>query len=280
MSTQKWKKRAAVAVISTFLCGAAIAPHSYAAEKKQTTDAGMGPVIEYVQQLQFQICSLVADKYGLQSGKLDLLNQLQKWIATYPSVLQPKPTQAPTATPKPTQAPTATPKPTQAPTATPKPTQAPTATPKPTQAPTATPKPTQAPTATPKPSPTNNGGQATIDEQILNLVNQERQKLGLKDLKLDSLLSKVATEKARDMDENNYFSHTSPTYGSPFDMMASYGVSYRYAGENIASGYTSAEAVMKGWMNSPGHRANIVNANFTKLGVGKVNGQWVQMFIG
>ncbi len=82
------------------------------------------------------------------------------------------------------------------------------------------------------------------------------------------------------MDVNGYFSHTSPTYGSPFDMMRSYGVTYRYAGENIASGQRTAAQVMNDWMNSSGHRANILNQNFTKIGVGYVNGKWVQMFIG
>ncbi|MNH43142.1 Cysteine-rich secretory protein family protein [compost metagenome] len=82
------------------------------------------------------------------------------------------------------------------------------------------------------------------------------------------------------MDVNNYFSHTSPTYGSPFDMMRSFGVKYSYAGENIASGQRTPQEVMTAWMNSAGHRANILNGNFTKIGVGYVNGEWVQMFIG
>ena len=78
-----------------------------------------------------------------------------------------------------------------------------------------------------------------------------------------------------------YFSHTSPTYGSPFDMMKNFGISYRSAGENIAKGYATPEAVVKGWMNSPGHRANILNKSFTHIGVGYVeNGSyWTQMFI-
>lgn len=120
----------------------------------------------------------------------------------------------------------------------------------------------------------------TFQSQVVDLVNKERANQGLKPLATDSLLTTVATEKARDMDVNNYFSHTSPTYGSPFDMMRSYGVQYRYAGENIASGQRSPEQVMRDWMNSPGHRANILNGNFTKIGVGYVNGEWVQMFIG
>jgi uncharacterized protein YkwD len=85
------------------------------------------------------------------------------------------------------------------------------------------------------------------------------------------------------MATNNYFSHTSPTYGSPFDMLKSFGVSYTAAGENIASGQTSAQSVMDTWMNSPGHAANILNSNFTEIGVGYSynNGRpiWTQLFL-
>ena len=116
--------------------------------------------------------------------------------------------------------------------------------------------------------------------QVINLVNQERAKAGLSALKTDALLTKVAVEKARDMDVNNYFSHNSPTYGSPFDMMRSFGVTYSYAGENIASGQRTPQEVMTAWMNSAGHRANILSPNFTKIGVGYVNGEWVQEFTG
>ena len=81
---------------------------------------------------------------------------------------------------------------------------------------------------------------------------------------------------------NKYFDHTSPTYGSPFDMLKKFGISYKSAGENIAQGYSTPEAVVNGWMNSSGHRANILNASFTHMGVGyDANGHyWTQMFIG
>ena len=84
------------------------------------------------------------------------------------------------------------------------------------------------------------------------------------------------------MKDNQYFSHTSPTYGSPFDMMKRFGIAYRTAGENIAMGYQTPEAVVDGWMNSDGHRANILNASFTQIGVGYVadGHYWTQMFIG
>lgn len=128
--------------------------------------------------------------------------------------------------------------------------------------------------------------QATSDAQatqVLNLVNAERKKAGLQPLTLDNTLNRIAAEKARDMAENNYFSHDSPTYGTPFDMMRSFGVDYKSAGENIAAGQRSASEVMQSWMNSSGHRANILSPNYTKLGVGYYAGgskspYWVQEF--
>ncbi|WP_093857454.1 CAP domain-containing protein [Tenuibacillus multivorans] len=123
-----------------------------------------------------------------------------------------------------------------------------------------------------------------FEQQVVDLVNQERQKRGLQPLEASVELSDVAREKSRDMANKNYFSHTSPTYGSPFDMMQQFGINYRTAGENIAMGQRSPEQVMNGWMNSDGHRKNILNGNFTHIGVGYVeaNGQtyWTQMFIG
>lgn len=119
-------------------------------------------------------------------------------------------------------------------------------------------------------------------KQILSLVNQERSKQGLKSLKLSNKLSAIATEKARDMKDNRYFSHNSPTYGSPFQMLQKFGVTYKTAGENIASGQKTAQQVMNDWMNSSGHRANILNSKYTELGVGYVKdgNYWVQIFIG
>jgi uncharacterized YkwD family protein len=99
---------------------------------------------------------------------------------------------------------------------------------------------------------------------------------------MDTALSNVARKKSEDMKAKNYFSHTSPTYGSPFDMMKQFGISYKAAGENIAMGQRTPQEVVTAWMNSPGHRANILNANFTHLGVGYVasGNYWTQMFIG
>jgi uncharacterized YkwD family protein len=122
------------------------------------------------------------------------------------------------------------------------------------------------------------------ESRILQLVNAERAKAGAKALSSSSDCTKLARMKSQDMVDNNYFSHQSPTYGSPFDMLKSNNVSYMYAGENIAMNQ-SAEAAFKAWMNSEGHRKNILNPNFTELGVGiapKGNGSYIytQLFIG
>lgn len=120
-------------------------------------------------------------------------------------------------------------------------------------------------------------------QQVLELVNTERAKNGLSPLTLSSSVTKVAQLKAEDMKNKNYFSHTSPTYGSPFDMLKRFGISYRTAGENIAKGQKTPQAVVNAWMNSPGHRANILGKGYTQLGVGCTGGSspyWVQTFIG
>ncbi|MGE5549384.1 MAG: CAP domain-containing protein [Bacteroidota bacterium] len=169
---------------------------------------------------------------------------------------------------------------------TPAPTQTPTRTP--TPVPTSTPAPTPKPTATPAPAPTpaDPGTQnLTADENyILQQVNAERAKAGLAPLQIDYRLVQTARAKSRDMIQNGYFGHQSPTLGSPFDQMRAAGITYRTAGENIA-GNSSAAGAMQAWMNSPGHRANILNGSFTKIGIGVVNGgpygkMLTQQFIG
>jgi len=129
--------------------------------------------------------------------------------------------------------------------------------------------------------PTLNSTVSSYEGEVVRLVNEIRVKNGLKALNHDWELSRVARYKSQDMKDKNYFSHTSPTYGSPFQMMKSFGISYRSAGENIAKGYATPEAVVNGWMNSSGHRANILNSSFTHIGVGYVSGgnYWTQMFI-
>lgn len=120
----------------------------------------------------------------------------------------------------------------------------------------------------------------TFEQEVAKLVNQERANAGLKALQLDSELSKVARAKSQDMKDKGYFSHQSPTYGSPFDMMKKFGITYKAAGENIAKGQKTPAEVMDAWMNSDGHRKNILSADFTHIGVGYVDGHWTQMFIG
>ncbi|WP_339166269.1 CAP domain-containing protein [Paenibacillus sp. FSL R5-0341] len=129
----------------------------------------------------------------------------------------------------------------------------------------------------------NSGGESTQSDfatQVVKLVNAERAKSGLSALTSDALLDKVAVAKVKDMSNNNYFDHQSPTYGSPFDMMKQFGVTYSYAGENIAKGQKTPQEVVTAWMNSEGHRANILSKNFTHIGVGYYNGYWAQEFIG
>ncbi|MDF2724062.1 MAG: SCP-like extracellular [Paenibacillus sp.] len=147
------------------------------------------------------------------------------------------------------------------------------------QQPAATP---QQPAASPY-TPTNpqqSGDSSQFAQQVLDIVNQERSKANLSPLSMHSGLSQVAMAKAQDMYNNNYFDHQSPTYGSPFDMMQSYGITYNTAGENIAQGQTSPAEVMSQWMNSPGHRANILNSSFTNIGIAYYNNEWVQEFTG
>lgn len=136
-------------------------------------------------------------------------------------------------------------------------------------------------------SSTDNSGYepSAYEKKVLELVNNERTDRGISPLKLSDSLSEVAHAKARDMATNGYFSHTSPTYGSPFDMMNQFDISYRAAAENIAAGQRSPEAVVESWMNSSGHRKNILNDEYTHLGNGYVEGggkygtYWAQMFI-
>ncbi|WP_084786837.1 CAP domain-containing protein [Bacillus tuaregi] len=120
---------------------------------------------------------------------------------------------------------------------------------------------------------------SSFEEEVVRLVNAERAKQGLRSLQHRADVKNVAEKKAMDMINSNYFSHTSPNYGSPFDMLKTFGISYRSAGENIAKGQKSPQEVMNAWMNSSGHRANILNPSYNAIGVGFYNGAWVQLFI-
>ncbi len=130
--------------------------------------------------------------------------------------------------------------------------------------------------------PTTNISTLNFEKEVVRLVNEIRVKNGLKELTYDWELSRVARFKSQDMKDNRYFSHTSPVYGSPFQMMKNFGIKYRTAGENIAKGQRSPQIVVNAWMNSSGHRANILNPSFTHIGVGYVasGNYWTQMFIG
>lgn len=124
---------------------------------------------------------------------------------------------------------------------------------------------------------------SNYERQVVQLVNVERQKNGLNALSLDSAISNVARTKSKDMADNNYFAHNSPTYGSAGNMLKQFGISYTAWGENIASGQDTPQEVVNAWMNSEGHRANILSPNFTKIGVGYVTNSkgtpyWTQMF--
>ena len=126
------------------------------------------------------------------------------------------------------------------------------------------------------------GTVTAYEAEVIRLVNEIRVENGLRPLAANWELSRVARFKSQDMHERRYFSHTSPTYGSPFQMMRSFGLTFRAAGENIAYGQRTPRAVVDAWMNSSGHRANIINASYTQIGVGYVaDGRyWTQMFMG
>ncbi len=123
-------------------------------------------------------------------------------------------------------------------------------------------------------------------QEVLDIVNEERAGEGAVQLVIDEKLCKVAQIKAEEMAKLSYFSHDSPTYGSPFEMMNTFGITYRTAGENIAMGQRTAAEVMTAWMNSEGHRKNILKTDYTEIGIGVYADEktgykyWVQQFIG
>lgn len=133
-------------------------------------------------------------------------------------------------------------------------------------------------------SSTETSNMNSDEKEVFDLINKQRTNNGLAALKNDSEVQRVARIKAQDMVDNNYFSHTSPTYGSPFDMLKSFKISYKTAGESIAGNSSNSSAVTA-WMNSSGHKANILNSNFNYTGIGVVSSpkygkMYVQLFIG
>jgi|GEM_PF-4228093 len=211
------------------------------------------------------------------------------------------PTDIPTESPTPSPTPKATPSPTSTPKATKKPRPTPTATPKPTATPTVgpiTPKPTATPTpkptATPTPKPTATPLDVTIEllrqveDEIVVLCNAERAKEGLKPLKSNSQLNEIARYKSEEMGLYNYFEHKSPISGyQSWDLAKKvFGYEYRSFGENIwmkratvsnpkqylptFKANITASEIVDGWMNSDGHRENILSTKYGKIGVGVV----------
>ncbi|RHW40040.1 hypothetical protein D1B33_04105 [Lysinibacillus yapensis] len=122
---------------------------------------------------------------------------------------------------------------------------------------------------------------SSFEMEVVEYTNSQRKKYGLSPLKVHEEVMNSAQIKSDDMSKNNYFEHKSPTYGSPFDLMNSLGISYQAAGENIAMGQTTPKEVVQAWMDSEGHRANILNPAYTHIGVGYAaeGNYWTQHFI-
>ncbi|MEU4288195.1 CAP domain-containing protein [Kribbella sp. NPDC026596] len=197
---------------------------------------------------------------------------------TSPSVTPRRTTPTPTPTRSKTKSPTPTP--TRSST---QPSRDGTRTPKPS------PRPTRTTTTSKPPTTKPGGGSGTAEAQVLALTNQERAKAGCGALRTNSALTNAAEAHAADMVDKHYFAHDSQDGRSPFDRMKAAGFKGGAMAENIAVGYSSAAAVVKGWMNSPGHRQNILNCSYTMIGIGYDSGQvkpewgngsWVQDFGG
>ncbi|WOV82873.1 CAP domain-containing protein [Sporosarcina jeotgali] len=230
-------------------------------------------------QLQYNKGDLQAYYNGLASWLMKHYVKPQQKPVEKPDV----PVEKPTPTPKPDQKPVPEVKPEKP---TPPAAEKPVPTPQPEQKPDVTPVPTPPAKPAPqeKPEQTPDQGQVSasqIEQAVLTLTNAERQKAGLKPLQMDEKLMQTARAKSADMASKNYFSHTSPTYGSPFDQMKANGITYRAAAENIAMGQRSAEEVVIGWMASPGHRENILTPGYTHIGIGydARGNYWTQQFI-
>lgn len=130
----------------------------------------------------------------------------------------------------------------------------------------------------PSTTPANSTSLTAQEQEMFTLVNQARAQANVPALKVDMELTKVARVKSQDMIDNNYFSHNSPKYGSPFDMMKSFGIKFVHAGENIAGNQT-VPAAHNALMNSPGHRQNILSTDYTHIGIGiQKGGSYGNMF--
>ncbi|NLP36286.1 MAG: LysM peptidoglycan-binding domain-containing protein [Firmicutes bacterium] len=230
----------------------------------------------------------LSKNYGTSVEQLKLLNKLNGFKIVPGQILRipicwkltpmPKPQPKPQPWPQPKPEPEPQPEPKPIPELQPEPE------PQPQPEPQPEPEPQSEPQPEPEPEPQPVPGLNEAEQKMLDLVNAERSKAGLAPLKIDMELVRLARLKSQDMIDLNYFSHQSPTYGSPFDMMKAAGITYRLAGENLA-GAPTVERAHTGLMNSSGHRANILNPNYTHIGIGAVSGgrygmMFTQMFVG
>ncbi|MBP2628329.1 MAG: SCP-like extracellular [Firmicutes bacterium] len=126
---------------------------------------------------------------------------------------------------------------------------------------------TNSATTTPTTNTTSNAGASADEKRAFDLLNADRAQNGLKPLKFNSQLTALGEKYAQDMINRNFFSHYNPEGQSPFDRMKQAGISYSYAGENLAIN-SNVDTAEKAFMNSPGHRANILSPNYTEVGLG------------
>ena len=232
----------------------------------------------------------IAKRFDTTVEQLRLLNKLNGVKITPGEVLlvpicwrvipKPQPQPEPEPEPQPEPKPNPQPQPEPEPEPSPKPQPEPEPEPEPQPQPEPQPEPEPEPEPQPQPVP----GLNEAEQKMLALINAERSKVGLAPLQVDMELVRLARLKSQDMIEHNYFSHQSPTYGSPFDMMRAAGITYRLAGENLA-GAPTVERAHTSLMNSSGHRANILNPNYTHIGIGAVSGgrygmMFTQLFVG
>jgi uncharacterized YkwD family protein len=263
---------------------AAVPAYGNTAQSKSTVIAKIGSYGSYIQEIKAMLKELgYLNYYGKPSGfydtttayavkyfqsrngltatgvvdqaTYDLLKQqyADKGGDTKPADPAPAPQPEPKPEPKPEPQPKPQPKPDPQPTPQPKP------------------DPTPAPQPKPEPKPEPVQGLSAEEQQMVNLINQERAKAGVAPLKVDLRMVQSARVKSKDMIDNNYFSHTSPTLGGFATLIRKYAPDYRYLGENLA-GNRSVQAAHTALMNSEGHRRNILNPNYTSIGIGIVNG--------
>jgi uncharacterized protein YkwD len=112
----------------------------------------------------------------------------------------------------------------------------------------------------------------TPEEELVDLINAERARLGIAPLQINWVIMQVAEAHSQDMINRSFFDHVNPDGLSPGDRLTNAGYQWLYAGENIGGGYPTPLAMFNGWMSSPGHRAVMLSANYTEIGIGYVTG--------